>query len=122
MIKFARSFVFALEGLGDALVFERNFRILWLISIFSALRIFLLISGAFYRVIFILLILMVLAFELLNSAIEKSCDCLGTQILPFVKKAKDFSAGAVLLMAITWFKNSFFILTETRMYEIFRLY
>jgi diacylglycerol kinase len=42
-----------------------------------------------------------LAAELFNSAIEKAVDFTGTEFHPSAKLAKDISAGAVLVTAIT---------------------
>lgn len=50
--------------------------------------------------ILLLMILMVLSLELINSQIEKFLDILHPDHHPRVKIIKDFSAGAVLLSAI----------------------
>jgi len=43
--------------------------------------------------------MLVLALELLNTAIEKLCDTISTEIQPEIKIIKDVSAAAVLLSA-----------------------
>jgi diacylglycerol kinase len=47
-----------------------------------------------------LCICLVLAFELLNSAIEKLCDLVTLEKEPAIKYIKDVSAAAVLLVAV----------------------
>ncbi len=100
MSDFLKSFVFAFRGLGDALVSERNFRILWLCGLLLLLANSLIKFELFAQIIFLLLIFIILALELVNSALEKSCDSLQTGHSLLIKKAKDFSAAAVLLAVI----------------------
>jgi len=97
---FLKSFAFAFRGLGDALVTERNFRILWLCGLLVFLVNFLIKFELFAQIIFLLVIFIILALELVNSALEKSCDSTQTGHSLLIKKAKDFSAAAVLLVAI----------------------
>lgn len=97
---FLKSFVFASRGLGDALVSERNFRVLWLCGLLIILVNYLIKFEVFAQIIFLLLIFIILALELVNSALEKTCDSLNTGRSILIKKAKDFSAAAVLLAAI----------------------
>ena len=42
----------------------------------------------------------VIATEMINTAIEKLCDMVSTEIHPVIKIIKDVSAGAVLVCAI----------------------
>nr|WP_325175567.1 diacylglycerol kinase family protein [Paenibacillus sonchi] len=48
----------------------------------------------------LLAITLVLAAELLNTAIEATIDLVSPEIHPLAKKAKDTAAGAVLLTAV----------------------
>lgn len=43
---------------------------------------------------------LVIAFEMLNSAVEKLCDLLVPQQHPVVKYVKDVSAGAVFIVCV----------------------
>jgi diacylglycerol kinase len=45
-------------------------------------------------------IILVLALEAVNTAIEQLCDAVSTAYHPHIKAAKDVAAGAVLLAAI----------------------
>ena len=100
MIDFIKSFIFASEGLSTALVFERNFRILWLVALVVILSNYVISFGALYKIIFLLLIFLVLACELINSALENTCDNQGLARNDLIKKAKDFAAAAVFLGAL----------------------
>ena len=102
---FLQSFVYAARGLVEALVSERNFRVLWLCALLLILFNFLIKFDLLAQITFLLLIFIILALELINSALEKSCDSLTPGHSLLIKKAKDFSAAAVLLLAI----GSFFI-------------
>lgn len=102
-MRFLKSFLFALNGLRDAIRHEKNFRIQ------SAIALLVIISGFFFSIsanqwmVILICIAMVLSFEIMNSAIEKLCDFVCPSINPTIKKIKDLSAGAVLLSAIISF-------------------
>lgn len=95
------SFKYALEGIAAALRQEPNlkFHLLTglLIIILSAL---LKISTQDFIVI-LLLIGFVVALELTNTAIEAVVDGFTNNNHPAAKMAKDISAGAVLISAVT---------------------
>jgi diacylglycerol kinase len=102
MIKnnFSTSIKIAVFGLKSAFKEERNFRIQVLIG--AVVIFFMIIFGlnAIEDSILILMILVVLSLELINSQIEKFLDLIQPDHHPRVKIIKDFSAGAVLLSAI----------------------
>ena len=95
------SFKYALEGIWNALKEEPNLKFH-----FSAgfLAIFL---GILFRItsiqwaIIILIIGLVISVELTNTAIEAIVDSFTDKTHPGAKLAKDISAGAVLILAIT---------------------
>ena len=90
----------AFFGLVSALKEENNFRIQFLIAI--AVIFFMIVLGLNFieQSVLILMILVVLSLELINSQIEKFLDLIQPEHHPRVKIIKDFSAGAVLLSAI----------------------
>ncbi len=94
-----KSFAFALDGLADALVFERNFRVLWLVGLVVLISNYIVDFGSSNQIIFLLLIFLILALELLNSAVESCCDNQGLAHSSLIKKAKDFAAATVFLGA-----------------------
>jgi undecaprenol kinase len=87
-------------GLKAAFKEEKNFRIQIFIAIVVVIAIFIFRLSAIEASILLLMILMVLSLELINSQIEKFLDLIQPDHHPRVKIIKDFSAGAVLLSAL----------------------
>lgn len=95
--KLWRSFGFALRGIKQTWRTEQNFRVEVIIGVLA------LVLGVFLRVNLVPIILcclVVLSLEIVNSALEATLDLLSPEPHPLVKRAKDASAGAVLLAAI----------------------
>lgn len=98
-MKFIRSLLFAFRGLGYCW-HQLNFRLHLLAIIFVT------VAGTFYKInklewlAIIICCSLVLAMEMLNTAIEKLCDLFTKEINPLIKIIKDVSAGAVLVCAI----------------------
>ncbi len=113
-----KAFLHAIAGLAQAFKKEVHLKLQASIAI-------LVIGAGFYFsitnkewLLIALCICLVLAFELINSAIEKLCDRVTLEKEPEIKYIKDVSAGAVLLVAlfaalcglvifIPYFKNLF---------------
>ncbi|TSC55162.1 MAG: diacylglycerol kinase [Parcubacteria group bacterium LiPW_30] len=98
--KFIKSFTFALKGLKLAWKEEFNFKIeifLGLIAILLALTFQ--VNTIQFAIIF-LTIVIVLAVEMLNTALEELCDKLRPENDPYVAKIKDLAASAVLISSI----------------------
>ncbi|HXW52539.1 MAG TPA: diacylglycerol kinase [Myxococcota bacterium] len=91
---------FALRGIMYAIAAERNFRLQWLLGMMVLLGIDLLALAFWQEIVLFLLVFLVLALELHNCAIEKTCDSTGRGHHDDKKHAKDFSAASVLLLAI----------------------
>lgn len=97
--KYIRSFGYAIEGVGAACK-EQNFQS----HLLSAVIVF----GAGYftglsRIewfIVLLLIALMFALEMVNTAIERVVDLASPDIHPLAKQAKDIAAGAVLVFAV----------------------
>lgn len=95
------SFKFAFNGLVAAFKEEPNLKFHFLAgALVIILGFFLQISKADWIIIFIL-IGFVIAVELTNTAVEVVVDGLTQQHHPAAKIAKDISAGAVLVAALT---------------------
>lgn len=95
------SFKYAIDGILAALKQEPNLKIHFLIALcVIGFSFFLNISPTDW-VIIILVIGFVVAVELTNTAIEKIVDTFTDKEHPGAKYAKDISAGAVLVAAIT---------------------
>ncbi len=97
---FIKSFHCALCGILDSVVSERNLRI----HIVAAM--YILYFSRFYtftRAEYILLALticLVIATEMLNTAIEAAVDLVTEEYARLAKAAKDIAAGAVLVVAV----------------------
>lgn len=103
MKKFCKGFVYAFSGIAQTLLEERNMRFHLVLSVY--MYCFLLIYDFFTLskgdwVAIVLATALVLAAELLNTAVEKSVDLCTQDSHPLAKFAKDASAGAVLVCAL----------------------
>lgn len=103
------SFKYALEGIYAALKQEPNLKIHFLIALLVIALSFILNISTTDWVIIIFIIGFVIAIELTNTAIEKVVDVFTDKEHPGAKYAKDISAGAVLVAAITSVIIGFFI-------------
>lgn len=95
-----RAFFHSLHGIKAAWRDEPAFREE---AVLAALMIPLACFIAPDRVSFILMVgsvLLVLALELVNTAIEAAIDRIGTEIHPLSKKAKDAASAAVLIALV----------------------
>ena len=95
-----KSFKVAFEGLHDALLHERNFRIQVVVFILVIIAGFLFQISATEWIFILLCAAVVLSTEIINSSIEKLCDFVSPEIHALIKKIKDFSAAAVLVATI----------------------
>ena len=95
-----KSFGYAFQGIFNTIRTERNIKIYCaaaiLVTIFG---IWLQISKTEWMICFILFGL-ILALELVNTAVEATVDLFTEERKPLAKKAKDAAAGAVLIVAI----------------------
>ncbi len=95
-----KSFGYAFQGIFNTIRTERNIKIhcaaAILVTIFG---IWLQISKTEWMICFILFGL-ILALELVNTAVEATVDVFTEERKPLAKKAKDAAAGAVLIVAI----------------------
>lgn len=95
------SFKYAFEGIFTALKTEKNMKIHVLIMILV------IVMGTIFKInkiewiICIIMFGFVISLELINTAIESTVDLITQEKHPKAKIAKDVSAGAVLISAIT---------------------
>jgi len=95
-----RSFICAFRGIAQVLLHERNAQIEVAVALFvGAYAIFFHISGWQLAAV-LLCIFSVLSLEILNSAVEAVVDLASPEPHPLAKRAKDASAGAVLMAAL----------------------
>ena len=100
-IKIVNSFKYAIEGIKSSLKTERNLKIHFVFMILV------IICGVIFKIsllewlICISLFALVISAELFNTAIEITVDLAMPKINQRAKLAKDISAGAVLVTAIS---------------------
>jgi diacylglycerol kinase len=94
------SFLFALEGLQYAFKRERNFRIEILLGILVIVLGYCFSITALHWLFIVLNIGFVLSAELFNTAMERICDAITTEINPLIKIVKDTAAAAVVVSAL----------------------
>ena len=96
----ARSFRFAFIGIGDAIRTERNMRIHVAFAVLALVACAVLRCTPMEWVAVIVMVALVFAGELVNTAIESAVDLASPEMDPLAKRAKDCAAGAVLVFAI----------------------
>ena len=102
MINFKRlgiSFKCAFNGLVIAIKEEQTFKIQVIVGCFVLILMFFLPLENVERVILLLLISLVLGMELINSQIERVLDFSHIGFHPKIKRIKDLSAAAVLVVS-----------------------
>lgn len=101
MRRFLLAFVYALRGIVQGFVEERNLRIHFAAGAVVLTTALLQGLEAIAVSILVLTIGFVIAMELVNSAIERAVDLTTTERHPLARAAKDMAAGAVLIAAVT---------------------
>lgn len=94
------SFKYAFEGLVSALKEEPNLKIHIIIAVLVLVLGWILNINNFQWLILIITIGVVISVELTNTAIEIVVDSFTSETHPGAKKAKDISAGAVLVVSL----------------------
>lgn len=99
-MRIGQAFIHALRGIRETFRSEQNFKIH---AVFTALA---LLAGCWVNLStgewlwLALSVTLVFGMELLNTAIEAFCDVVSPSYHPFVQKAKDAAAGAVLIATV----------------------
>lgn len=99
--KLANSFKYAFQGLISSFKTERNMKIHILIMVLVIIAGIILKISAMDWIICTILFGIVISSELFNTAIETIVDMITPFRDPKAKLAKDISAGAVLVLAIS---------------------
>lgn len=98
--RFFQSFKYAKRGLFYAFRHEQNFRIQLYLGTIVLIMAFLFNLRVWEFIVLILLIVMVLVAELLNTAVEYISDLLKPRLNHYVLIIKDIMAGTVLINSI----------------------
>lgn len=98
--KLFNSFKFAYTGIIKTFKSEQNFKLHIMISVIVILTAVTLGFSALRMTVLLIVIGIVLALELMNTAVEKTVDLITLERHPLAKEAKDAAAGAVLVFSI----------------------
>lgn len=100
MLNFLKGFIYAFNGLVIFFRHERNGRIQLAIGIVVLLLSWWIKISLAEWIVVLGCVATVLAFEMINSSIEKICNLVHPKFHPAVKTIKDMAAGAVLFVSI----------------------
>ena len=98
--KIHHSFGFALSGIVHAFRDNRNVRIHTTIAILVIIASFILELTKIEKLILLLVIILVIASEMINTALEEMTDLITNEHKQQAKAAKDVAAGMVLVASI----------------------
>jgi diacylglycerol kinase len=98
--KTVRSLRHALRGILYAFRHERNFRIESVAAVGAGVLAIILPLSSAERAAIFLVIALVFALEIINTAFERAMDIMKPGIHPYVKVVKDLAAGAVLTVSL----------------------
>ena len=99
--KLINSFKYAFQGIITSFCTERNMKIHFLIMLLVIIAGFILKITKIEWIVCIILFGLVISAELFNTAIETVVDMIAKEKNEKAKIAKDVSAGAVLVLAIS---------------------
>lgn len=100
MIRHTISVRHALDGVRQAFVTQPNFRVHLALSSISVIFGFILQLDHWEWIILVLVIVVGLVIEMINTAIESVVDLVSSEWRIAAKTAKDVAAGAMLIYAI----------------------
>jgi diacylglycerol kinase (ATP) len=98
--RFVTRVLCALRGIGRAWATERNMRLHAAALLALVMTLALLRASPLWWAILLLCAVLVIAAELLNTAIEHLADALHPEHHPLIGTAKDCAAGAVLVISV----------------------
>ena len=96
-----KSFKYAIDGIKTAIKNEPNFRVHLIIAAFAIFLAYYLNFEKFEWLFLLITISFVIILELVNTTLEAIVNLVSPKIKPQAKIAKDVSAAAVLIAAIT---------------------
>lgn len=100
MKKQLKSFGFAIRGFVGAVCDEGHLRFHLVAAVYVLVFSLFYHFSAVQTAVLVILIALVIAAELFNTAIEKACDAITKEQNEHIKRAKDISAGAVLVLSV----------------------
>lgn len=100
MKKQLKSFGYAIRGFVGAVCDEGHLRFHLVAAVYVLVFSLFYHFSAAQTAALVILIASVIAAELFNTAIEKACDAITKEQNEYIKRAKDISAGAVLVLSV----------------------
>jgi len=100
LAKFFRSFIYASKGIVNLLKTEQNARIHLVFAILVGILAYILSISRIEAVILFFAVVLIMAMEITNTAIEKLLDIVKPENSATAEFIKDAMAGAVLISAI----------------------
>ncbi|MDD2434965.1 MAG: diacylglycerol kinase family protein [Bacilli bacterium] len=107
--RYKNSFLYSLSGIYYSFKYEQNMIIIFLCAILAIIAGLIFKINTFEWIAIVLLIGLVIATELINTAIEAVVDLTTSKQHPFAKIAKDCSSAAVLVFSIMALINGIII-------------
>lgn len=98
--KLHKSFKHAYRGLKYSVKYERNFQIELIIASVVIMMIFVFDVKNWEAIVLILMIMLVLTLELINTVLERIVDIIKPRIHPYSRLVKDVMAAVVLMSSI----------------------
>jgi diacylglycerol kinase len=95
-----KRFRYAIDGLISAIRSEANMRIHIVAAVLACIAGFYFNLASGEWIVIIICIVLVISFELINTAVEELCNMIHPEQHPVIKKIKDIAAGSVLVAAI----------------------
>ncbi len=100
MKKQLKSFGYAIRGFVGAVCDEGHLRFHLVAAVYVLVFSLFYHFSAVQMAVLVILIASVIAAELFNTAIENVCDAITKEQNEYIKRAKDISAGAVLVLSV----------------------
>ena len=100
MKKQLKSFGYAIRGFVGAVCDEGHLRFHLVAAVYVLVFSLFYHFSAAQTAVLVILIASVIAAELFNTAIENVCDAITKEQNEYIKRAKDISAGAVLVLSV----------------------
>jgi len=98
--KLKNSFVYAMRGIGELWRGEQNFRVEVIIAVIVIAMSYVLELRSIEKAILVLIILLVLGAEAVNTVMENILDGTSRAVNPYFRVAKDILAGITLVAAV----------------------
>lgn len=111
---FAKRLSYSLQGIRSAWSREASFRSQALMALGVCTLLVVLRPPALWCALLVMNCGLVLAAELINTALEQTLDHLHPEIHPAIKVAKDCAAGAVLIFSLSALVTFLFFLWSSR--------